>query len=705
LAYSKAEYLARIVVLVFVYFAWAQCVRWLTPGVVRDITPIWPPTGIGLAVFILSGYRYWPGILAGEIIVTATVGTPVSTALGAGVANTLEAMVGAYLLRRVRGFDHSLSRLSDVWAFVSLGALAAPIAGASLGLVSLVLDRSSPLSVPLVDAWWLWWLCDAMGALLIAPVLLTWSTAVHERWGKAQYLEIAALGALMILWVWGFSDLMNQPVYYPLEYLFFPFVVWAALRLGPAGSTATLLLATAITTWDWSRGLGFMAANSKLESLLEIQGFLAGLSVTGLVLAAITVQRQQAEISARSRAEDLDKLNQVLRLEVEQREKTEQLARGQRDGLAKSLRFLTAEPDRDRFLGHVLQVMIDELKGIGGELWFPDGVTHDVHLHLEYAGGKIRDASNTKHPTPTNPSFIQYLPYVGGQQSAHASRFIDENDPIISPDVWEYLRSCGSSGLLCVPMLVGDKPIGWITVHSCEQPELEDKVDFIEALARQAALAIEMAKFGDEVCDLAIVAERNRIARDIHDSLAQGFTGIILQLQAAEDDLIRNDYETVKSHVARAGELARTSLSEARRSVLAIRSRTPDDLPLMRTIADLIKKPTEGTPLSTAVSVQGEAWALSATQEAELLRIVQEALTNTLKHAQASRFDVKLIFTANALQMKIQDNGRGFRPKSYYEGFGLKGMQERAARLGGSFHLRASPGKGTELRIVIPRDR
>jgi signal transduction histidine kinase len=211
-----------------------------------------------------------------------------------------------------------------------------------------------------------------------------------------------------------------------------------------------------------------------------------------------------------------------------------------------------------------------------------------------------------------------------------------------------------------------------------------------------------MAKLGEQARESAVLAERNRMARDIHDTLAQGFTGIIMQLQAADDALARDSTDAVQSHISRASELARQSLSEARRSVLALRPRVLEDVPLATVIHSMIRKLTDGTDITPKVTVLGKPWPLVTEWVEELLRIVQEALTNTLKHAHASKFEVKLVFEGHSLQLEIRDDGIGFDPTRQYEGFGLMGMSERANRIGGKLTVLSLPGKGAEIRVALP---
>jgi signal transduction histidine kinase len=292
---------------------------------------------------------------------------------------------------------------------------------------------------------------------------------------------------------------------------------------------------------------------------------------------------------------------------------------------------------------------------------------------------------------------------VLGPQASNATRFFSEGDPDVPDDVWRYLKSIGAKGLLRVPMLLGEATIGWVTVRSGERqmPNLDSKIGFIEALSRQAALAIQMVRLGEQARESAVLAERNRMARDIHDTLAQGFTGIIMQLQAADDALARDDRDAVQSHIARATELARQSLSEARRSVRALRPRALEDVPLATAIHSMIRKLTDGTDITPEVTVLGKPWSLVTEWEDELLRIVQEALTNTLKHANASLFEVKLMFEGHGLQLEIRDDGIGFDATRQHEGFGLMGMSERAKRIGGKLTLLSLPGKGAEIRVAL----
>ena len=195
----------------------------------------------------------------------------------------------------------------------------------------------------------------------------------------------------------------------------------------------------------------------------------------------------------------------------------------------------------------------------------------------------------------------------------------------------------------------------------------------------------------------AVIAERTRMAREIHDNLAQGFTGIIVQINAAEEAMQRRP-DHIRNHLDRAVALARQSLDEARLSVWALRSGEEDLLEQIKTIADRLLVGSEIT-LTTASS--GSAYTLSPESHINLLRIAQEAIANSLKHARARRITVTLRYYPERVEMEIADDGIGFTLPTA-SGFGLKGMQERADLIGATLEIHTGR-EGTTLRIGVGR--
>ena len=195
-----------------------------------------------------------------------------------------------------------------------------------------------------------------------------------------------------------------------------------------------------------------------------------------------------------------------------------------------------------------------------------------------------------------------------------------------------------------------------------------------------------------------IMAERNRMARDIHDTLAQGFTGVIAQLQAAKGATQLAD---AAAHVERAEDLARSSLGEARRSVRALRPRSLYEANLCNALETMLKTVANDSGLKTEFVFEGEQRSIPPEWEEGLLRITQESLTNAIKHSQARNFRVKLSFEAQRIRLKLLDDGRGFNLEDEHEGLGLIGMKERVEQMGGEFAIRSQTGHGTETVISM----
>jgi len=155
-------------------------------------------------------------------------------------------------------------------------------------------------------------------------------------------------------------------------------------------------------------------------------------------------------------------------------------------------------------------------------------------------------------------------------------------------------------------------------------------------------------------------------------------------------------------HLDRAGELARESLREARRSVQALRPQALEEKQLSEALKDLIEKMTRGTTVHAKFTLRGQPRELPAEWAANILRVGQEALTNVLRHARASEFKMMLVFDSREIRLELRDNGCGFNPQRKHEGFGLQGMRERAEGMGGRLTIQSAAGQGTAISIILP---
>jgi two-component system NarL family sensor kinase len=256
-----------------------------------------------------------------------------------------------------------------------------------------------------------------------------------------------------------------------------------------------------------------------------------------------------------------------------------------------------------------------------------------------------------------------------------------------------------------IPLYFGERPLGIMNVAAPAWRKLTRReLDLLSTIASQVGVAIERARLAGESVHVARVDERTRLARQIHDTLAQGLTAIGFHIEAAIDTLPSQAAAIESLH--RALELSRSSLEDARESIRALRS--AGALPLPDAVTALAHAFTAETGIRTDVRSAGRA-RLEPSQEEEILRIVSEALANVRKHAHATDVEVSITAGPRQLRLAIADNGRGFNPRARTDGFGLIGMRERAQALGGRLQVsghrgsRRSPTQsGARIVLTMP---
>jgi PAS domain S-box-containing protein len=274
------------------YFAAAKV--GLSMAFVADqVTLVWPPSGIALACILRLGFGIWPGIALGAFVANATANEPLGTALGIAIGNTLEGLLGAWLLGRA-GFNPRMEKLNDVLGLVAVAVILSPIVAATVGVASLVLGGVAPWSSAGL-LWRVWWMGDAMGILITAPPLLVWSHWSRRRLWPGRIVEAfavaVALGAISFMVFGGWRSPVDEE---PLSYLVFPFIIWTAFRFRQLGSTLAVFLVSVIAIWGTLHGFGPFANGAENESLFLLQTFLGVVALTGLTLAGATAERDAA---------------------------------------------------------------------------------------------------------------------------------------------------------------------------------------------------------------------------------------------------------------------------------------------------------------------------------------------------------------------------------------------------------------------------
>jgi PAS domain S-box-containing protein len=383
---------------------------------------------------------------------------------------------------------------------------------------------------------------------------------------------------------------------------------------------------------------------------------------------------------------------------------SEQVARGQVEALTYSLDVLATAPAPDKFLGQMLSTIGRLLKAQSVILWLLDE-TNDSLVLRAWAEGTNFAKADPQHPFIKNPSSWKEDPGLRELFFSGAPVACEdvETDPFTSNDLREYLKSGGTKKFLRIPTLVGGRVKGFIGVrHGDRPPYRPEEIELAQALAHQAMLAIQLNEFAERSRQAAVLEERNRLARDIHDTLAQGFTGVIVQLEAADDAIACCRRQEANEHLQRASELARRSLTEARRSVHALRPRALQKENFWEALRGIIKTTTAGTTVHTTFNLTGELRDLPHHWQENLLHIGQEALTNALKYAHSRKFETLLSFNTNELRLEFRDDGDGFELEDQHDGFGLAGMRERSGQMGGTLKITSARGKGTKIALTLP---
>ena len=272
-------------------------------------TLVWPASGIALASLLLGGFRLWPAVTIGAFAINYVTGAPFLAAMGIALGNTAEAVVGAYLLTRI-DFRNSLERVRDVLAMFVLAAALSTLVAATAGATTLVLANIIPRA-GFGEAWKSWWIGDAIGILLVAPLILVWSEWKHRLW-RARLVESAALVAVIIasgILIFA-TDASPENAARGREYLLFPPLIWAALRFGVRGAVTSATLATAIAIVYTAFGHGPFVKADLHGSLLALQTFVAVCATTFVLLGASIAERKQTTLAldkAREAAESANR--------------------------------------------------------------------------------------------------------------------------------------------------------------------------------------------------------------------------------------------------------------------------------------------------------------------------------------------------------------------------------------------------------------
>jgi signal transduction histidine kinase len=433
-----------------------------------------------------------------------------------------------------------------------------------------------------------------------------------------------------------------------------------------------------------------MASDRELDQHdLEFAQSLAQQATLALELARLAEQAKltalanEKERAAQERVAELTKANEALR--------------GCLDALA-------SVPELDEFLGQVMGAMTRQLGAASSVLRLRDFEQNVLTLDLVFQEGRVMTPAEAKYPTELRTIPLDERQTNLLKPSATVLRLSDPKTPI--PDRFRsYLLSLGARTSLVIPLNLGGQLVGSVTFRFTEDREFRpEELEIARALASQASLAIQLTRLAKGARQTAVLEERSQLVGEIHDSLAQLFTGISMQLGAAKKVIQRGGVNSL-NYVERAIELAQFGLSEARRSAFGFQSSVIEEYGLVRAMQKLVER--SNIPGRVRCELNVKAATLEnfppAIQE-DLLRIAQEAISNAVRHAKPTVIMVSLCADTTNLVLEVTDNGSGIANLAGVgrDGFGLSNMQTRAEKMGAQFEIRTAVGKGTSIAVCLP---
>jgi signal transduction histidine kinase len=448
-----------------------------------------------------------------------------------------------------------------------------------------------------------------------------------------------------------------------------------------------------ISSAGWPAHLGQLVPNVSTEIVVDNNreiGAIVVLHKPGRKpVPTITSEEMQAvltrerEISARQRIIELTKANEALR---------------------RCLDALASVPDLDELLGQMMAAITQQLGAASSVLRLRNIGQNCLTVDLVFQDGRVMSPAEAKYPEmflslPLDDrmrsllkrpgTVLHLLDSTAEIPNAHRSR----------------LLGLGVRTLLIVPLNLATQLIGSLTFRFSEDREFRpEEIEIARALESQAALAIQVTQLAKAAKQSAVLAERNRLAGEIHDGLAQSFTAICLQLGVAQEELSAKEGDPLRS-IQRAVELANFGLAEARRCAHNLRLNAVDESGLGVALQRLVEHSSvAGRVRCYFRSENVPENSLPLGVQHELLRIAQEAVHNAVRHANPTIITVTLRWDAPNLVLQVTDNGSGISEARVEnsEGFGLGNMRKRAADIDGRFEIRTAAGRGTNIIVTVP---
>ena len=450
--------------------------------------------------------------------------------------------------------------------------------------------------------------------------------------------------------------------------------------------TKTKAIVPIFVAGDFMGIVGF--DNTRQRRAIDSAELAALENAAGVIGAALHRQRliddmrRERERAAEERVAELAKANAVIRGNLER---------------------LASEPDLHSFLKHVLLEATRQFDAASGAVVVSKDSLQEWRIAAHVRDGRIEE-----------PPYPIAVPMNG---SSFGDRFtqptvpmyldVEEQSEEFWPGMLAFNRQEGYNGSVVYPLVFGSRNVGFLILRFRRNAADVRRSELLVALAQQATLAVQLTRLAYQAKEAAVLVERARIGQEIHDGLAQAFTGILMQLGAVEESPpCKKKNSGLAITLTRIRDLAREGLAEARRSVMALRLDQTRRAGLELALRQLAERSTVPGGVTCSFEGGGIATGLKPEHEHELLRIAQEAVSNAVRHARPNLVRITMADETACWVLSVEDDGRGMeqRPEWYArEGFGLTSMRQRASAIGGEWQIESQPGAGTRVSVRLPK--
>ncbi len=674
-----------IVVLVVAYFIAGKL--GLRLALVHEhATAVWPPTGIAFAALLLGGYRLWPGIFIGALLVNLTTGDGITLAralasIGIAVGNTLEAVVGVHLVNRFAGGRRVFDGAQTTLAFAIFAAMLSTPISATFGATSLSLAGLANWS-NYSNIWTTWWVGDASGDLIVAPALVLWAANPRLQLSRAQALEVAPLVVtLCVLGLSSFTGIVPpRPPHMGFAFISIPALLWAAFRFGRRATAASMLLLSALGLWGWANGLGAMGI-SRMGVLMELQAYLGVTSVMALCVATELWQRRQHERKLESQSQSLQDQAHLLDL-------APILIRDMED------RIVLWNSGAERLYGYKKEEALGKVAHLLLQTRLPeplDQIRAKLFAEGQWDGELFHKTRDQK------PVFVASL-WVLQRDRARIPAAILE----VSNDITERKRAEEALKAVYAEL---DKRVTERTQELAKTNE-ELRLENQERARVQSALrelSGRLLYLQDE--------EKRRITWELHEVAAQNMAALKLNLASVK----RSSYALdTKAREALTESLALTDqcMSEIRSLSYFLHPPLLDEVGLAPALSWYANGFSERSGIRVNLEIPADMERLPQAMETALFRIVQECLNNIHRHSGSSTAKVRITRNEHSMALEIEDEGRGMPAEvlqalsngSTLKGVGIMGMHERIQQVGGRLEIH-SLERGTKVTTILPLGR